>query len=71
MTPPLDPAASIQIVTTARTRARVRLESHPAMADPPDALTQLAALIDDRVTMIDGRFTMFGALTGAVEAVTE
>ena len=37
MTPALDPAASIEVTTTQRLRARVRLDAHPAM----DELTVL------------------------------
>jgi hypothetical protein len=37
MTPSLDPAASIEVTTTQRLRARVRVDAHPAM----DELTVL------------------------------
>lgn len=76
-----DPAASIEIQTTRRMRARVRLDSHPAMAEltviqftDGDGTTVELALSPEALTqlnqLIDDRLTMMQALAGAIAEVS-
>ena len=77
-----DPAASIEVTTNRRMRARVRLDSHPAMAEltvitftDGDGTTVELALAPQALAqlgqLISDRLTMMTVLSDAIDAVNE